>query len=468
MNQILRKLKSEFKDKKILIVGLGLQGGGVGLAKFLVKLGAKVKVTDKKTTEQLQESVDKLKKYPIEYTLGKHKLENFITCDIIFKGPSIPWDLPEILEAQKRNIPIEMETSFFMTHCPAKVIGITGTRGKSTTTMMIYELLKKSGVTCHLGGNIPQTLAVNLLEKIQPEDWVILELSSWQLSGFHRKKISPHIAVFTNLYPDHLNLYQNMDDYFYDKKAIYLYQKQADQLVVNVNLKSKILKDKIKSKIHFFSASQLQHHELHLGGAHNRENAAAALSVAKILKLDLLRSINILKSFKGLPFREQIIAERDGIIIINDTTSTTPTSTIKAIERFKQHQIVLILGGNSKNLPTNVLINQLINTYMIILLKGSFTDEILPILKEKFPEKITKVYDDFDQAVKAAYNECIHQSTINNQQLVVLLLSPAATSFSMFKNEFHRGEEFNRIAKLIINTKSQAQMTNQIQNPKSK
>ncbi|MBI4226225.1 UDP-N-acetylmuramoyl-L-alanine--D-glutamate ligase [Candidatus Roizmanbacteria bacterium] len=449
----LNKLKSEFKDKKVLIVGLGLQGGGVGLAKFFAKLGAKIKVTDKKPKEKLNVSINQLIDFDIQYTLGKHDLKDFLEADVVFKAPKMRWDDPLILAAQKKGAQIEMETSFFATLCPAPIIGVTGTRGKSTTTMMIYEILKKySGKTVHLAGNLPKMLAINILPLLKPNDLVVLELSSWQLSGFHKKKISPQTVVFTNFYPDHLDYYKSMDEYLFDKKAIYLYQKPGDHLIINKSLKQSISKDKIKSEVHFFNHRAFLQSLIHLKGAHNLENAAAALEVAKILHLPLDRCIDRLIQFRGLPYRQEKVGEKGGILFINDTTSTTPTSTIKALQSFKKHQIVLILGGNSKQLPADALINRLVEAKRIILLKGSFTDEIYPALRKRYSDKILGQYDDLENAVKRAYEEAKQQLTIDNKQSIIILFSPGATSFAMFNNEFHRGDEFNKIVNKLIST----------------
>lgn len=458
-----QSLRSRFKDKKILIVGLGLQGGGVGLAKFFVDLEAKVSVTDKKTEQQLLESVNRLKDHDIRFTLGQHKEADFMNADIIFKGPSVSWRLPQLVSAKKKGVPVEMESSFFMSLCPAPIIGITGTRGKTTIIMMIYELAKLSGKKVHLAGNIPQTSTINLLPSIKQNDLVIMELSSWQLAGFHRKKISPHIAVFTNFFPDHLNLYSSLDEYLHDKKAIYLYQKPDDFLVINESLKKvgvrtestfshedwKIDESEIKSKVIFFNSRSFPGQLLHLKGVHNLENAGAAFQVSQILGIDPLKSIALLKSFKSVPYRQQTVEEKNGVIFINDTTSTTPTATIKALEAFSDKPIVLILGGNSKNLPFQNLINQLIKSEKIVLLKGSFTDEILPVLKEKYPEKITEPFDDLEKAVQKAYEEAKHLRSNIKHPTAIILFSPGATSFAMFNNEFHRGDEFNKIVNNI-------------------
>lgn len=457
-NRLIEKLKLKYRSKKILIVGLGLQGGGIGVAQFFAKLGAKVTVTDKKEKNKLLPSIDRLKGINIQLHFGEHKLEDFLSTDLIFKGPSVPWTIPEIIEAEKKRIPIEMEMSFVVANYPGKVIGITGTRGKSTTTHLIFNLLKESGFKVNLGGGLPGISTIDCLKDADENSWLVAEFSSWALSGFHKKKISPHIAVFTNFYPDHLNYYNNLKDYFYDKQAIYQYQKKEDYLIINNNLKNivfsetqiikktnKIEKLAYVSSLLFFSKNDFPYSLTYLKGDHNLENAAAALKVAEILKIDKKKAIEIIKNFKGLPYRLQVVGKKNNITFINDTTSTTPIATIKAIDALKEKKIVLLLGGNSKNLPKDNLINQLIYTEKIVLLSGSFTEEIFLILKNKYPDKLSGPFNNLDQAVKEGYaltqrirNEC------------VLLFSPGATSFAMFNNEFHRGEEFNKIVKKLI------------------
>jgi len=438
----------DLKNKKILVVGLGLQGGGIGLVKFLHKHGAQITVTDKKNPEQLQASISELKDLPINYRFSKHELIDFLNSDLIFKGPSVPWTLPEIVKAQEKNIPIEMETAYFLKNTTAKTIGVTGTRGKTTTTLMIESIFKNLGKKYYLSGNLPQKSTINLLDETNSEDWVILELSSWQLSGCRQDQVSPQIAVFTNLYPDHFNYYKNLEDYYQDKKAIFAYQKKEDVLLVNSNLRDRIEQEKINIQVNYFSAADFPFPLKYLKGQHNLENAAAAYKISQLLKFDAKKSQEIIADFRGVPYRQQFIAQKNNVIFINDTTSTTPTATIKAIDAFTDKPIVLLFGNSSKNLPVEELLLELKKVQKIVLLKGDFTDAILPKLKELYPEKLsTKVFDNFEDAIRNAYQEA--QFIAQNQKEVYLLLSPAAASFSMFNNEFHRGDEFNRIVNLL-------------------
>lgn len=442
--RVLEGLKNQYGGKKILVVGLGLQGGGVGLVNFFSSLGAWVTATDLKTQNQLQESLLKIP-HNVQLVLGKHDINDFLSADIIFKGPSVPWSLPELVAAQRKGIPIEMESSLFASVCPVPIIGITGTRGKTTVSTMIYDLMRMNGKHAHLGGNISGSSTIQMLDKVSKDDIVVLELSSWQLAGFTKKKFSPHIAVFTNVYPDHLNLYNSMNEYVEDKKAIYIYQGENDYLVAHTSLQSLILADNPKSRISFFQLKDFPSSLHYLRGEHNKENAAAVLAVSSIVGLDREKSIEFLTEYKPLPFRLETVGTVRNMIFINDTTSTTPIATIKAIQSCTDTSIILLLGGNSKRLPYEELTKELDKAEYIVLLKGTFTDEILPILKKKYSYKLSRVYDSLQEAV----GEAIRMAYDPAKQYSILF-SPGATSFSLFKNEFDRGEQFNEIVKRTI------------------
>jgi len=286
-----------------------------------------------------------------------------------------------------------------------------------------------------------------LVAKLKKSDGVVLELSSWALSGLRRQKLSPHYAIFTSFYPDHLNYYPNINDYFRDKEAIFAFQKPADYLIINRKLAKKI-RGKVRAKMIFFEKKDFPARLKFLFGDHNRENAAAAYQLAKVLNLNLKRALKILRNFNQVPFREEIIFSKNKLTIVNDTTSTTPVATIKALDAFKSKgKIVLILGGKSKNLPTDKLIKELTKVERVVLLAGSFTNDILEKLKKKFINKLDGPYANFFQAIKKAY---LRAEEISIQRPTYLIFSPGATSFSMFKNEFDRGEKFNQLIRKLI------------------
>ena len=441
------------KNKKVLIVGLGLQGGGVALAKFFNQQGWRVTITDLKKASFLQESLNQLKNFSINYTLGKHDLNDFLMADLIVKGPSVPWHLKEIQISLRRGKRVVTEPTLFFKYSPTKnIIGVTGTRGKTTTAMMIYKVLKNQledkKRKVYLAGNIPHRPMIALIGKIRKEDFVVLELSSWSLSGLRQEKLSPHYAVFTSFYPDHLNYYADISAYWRDKEVIFSFQKPTDYLIINQRLAVRV-KGKTQARTIFFQKKDFPGRLKFLSGDHNQENAAAAYQLAKVFSLNLEKALKTLQNFRQVPFREETIFSKGNLTIINDTTSTTPIATIKAIDTFENKgKIILILGGKTKNLPTDRLVRELAKTERIILLAGSFTDHILYELKKKFADKLDGPYSNFSQAVKKAY---FWAKKISIHESVYLIFSPAATSFSMFKNEFDRGDKFNQLVRKIIN-----------------
>jgi len=249
-----------FTGKRVLIMGLGLQGGGVGVARFFAEKGAKVTVTDLKTKEELASSIKSLSDLPLAYVLGKHREEDFKNADLVIRNPDVDKNSPYLEIAREHGAIVEMDESLFLRLWQKKenIIGVTGTRGKTTTTHLIGMILKQAGLPILLGGNLRGIATLSLLDKATPETKIVLELSSWQLQGLDWNKLSPHIAVITNIYPDHLNRYKNMKDYIADKKIIFRYQKEKDLLVLNA--KDKISKNFVrqaKSKIIWFCKSDV-------------------------------------------------------------------------------------------------------------------------------------------------------------------------------------------------------------------
>ena len=222
-----------FKGKKITVMGLGLLGRGLGDTLFLVRCGARVTVTDLKSADQLAPSLKKLEGLPVTIHVGGHDEADFVNADMILRNADVPRSSKFLKIAAEHDVPIEMDESLFCKNFNGEVVGITGTRGKTTTTTLIHKMLSETRSRVFLAGNIMGQATLPLLEIVGKEDTVVLELSSWQLQGFHDAKLSPSAAVFTNIYPDHLNRYADMDEYIHDKKAIFLYQKAADFCIFN-------------------------------------------------------------------------------------------------------------------------------------------------------------------------------------------------------------------------------------------
>jgi UDP-N-acetylmuramoylalanine--D-glutamate ligase len=429
----------DLKNKKITVMGLGLLGRGIGDAKFLAKKGANLIVTDLKTMTQLKKAIEQVKNLKITLVLGKHRKQDFKNRDYILKAAGVPLDSQFIKTAKQNKIPVKMDDSWFAEFCPCPIIGITGTRGKTTTTHLIYEILKKTGKRVYLGGNILGQATLPLIDKVKKNNFVVLELSSWQLQGWSDSKLSPQIAVITNIYPDHLNYYGSMAKYVADKKAIYKNQTKNDFLILNKdNPFSEKFAKEAKSKITWFSYKDVpKDWRLKIQGEHNLANVAAAIKVGQILKLSQAKIKQAVEGFKGVSGRQYLVRNYKNIKYINDTTGTTPEATMAAINTYyTQGGIVLLAGGADKKLNYKGLA-PVIDTKVkaLILFKGKASDQLARELKKIGFSKTLVYVNSMPQAFKQAKN--ILESGD------VLLLSPAAASFGLFNNEFDRGDQFN-------------------------
>ena len=223
----------DFKDKKITVMGIGLHGGGVGVIKFLAAQGAKVFGTDLRKKEELKSSLEALPELDdIEYVLGEHRLNDFTDADMIIKNPGVPEDSKYLTAAKEAGVPIESDIGIFLELCPAPIIGVTGTKGKSTTAALLAHILSAHYPQVILAGNIRQSVLTKLPE-ITKDTIIVIELSSWQLADAQNHKKSPYVAVITNIKQDHLNRYNNFQDYIKDKKLIFKFQKEKDYLFLN-------------------------------------------------------------------------------------------------------------------------------------------------------------------------------------------------------------------------------------------
>lgn len=465
-------------------MGLGLHGGGVGVVKFFVEQGAKVLVTDLRTKKELRESIERLKKHPIKYVLGKHRAEDFKNADMVIKNPAVPKDSKYLKIAKKNGVSIETDVGLFFELCPSKkIIGITGTKGKSTTATLIYKILsqkftphpKRRGAGFNnivLAGNIGYSVLEDL-EKINKNTIVVLELSSWQLEGLEKHKKSPPIAVFTNIMPDHLNRYRSMRDYIEAKKLIFKFQEPKDWLVLNYDDKAvRGLVNEAKSRAIFYSTSFgiVDSHkksgayidedkilfgekrqkicnlkDVKLVGEHNLSNVLAAITVAELLGIPDGLIKKGLQKFYGLRGRIEFIKEFRGIKYYNDTTATTPEAIIAALQSFPlvRGKIILIAGGADKNLNFQDLAKEILERVKIlILLRGTATPKIEKAVRLRAQKRSLKV----GLIILKAKNmkEAVEKASRQAEENDIVLLSPGCASFGLFKHEFHRGEEFNK------------------------
>ncbi len=429
-------------------MGLGLLGRGIGDVRFLAEQGARLIVTDLKSREELSSSLRELATINghIEYILGEHRLEDFRNRDFILKAAGVPLDSPYIAEARRNHIPIEMSTALFAAYTPATIVGVTGTRGKSTVTHLLHAIF-----TAHttgkvfLGGNVRGISTLPFLTKAAVGDVAVLELDSWQLQGFAERQISPHIGVFTTFLPDHLNYYKNnLCSYFSDKAAIFLYQKVRDVCVVGEQVTMnpyfqeymKTTSSSGAKKIIIANQATLPDSwRIRVPGIHNRYNAGVAMAAARAAGVPDTISRSVIESFTGVPGRLELVATVRGVSFYNDTTATTPDATIAALQALGKSTI-LIMGGADKQLDMSALLTFLPRfTKTIVLLPGSGTTRIssqLHTLGLPIREAATMA-----EAVAAAVDSSEPGDTI--------LLSPAFASFGLFTHEFDRGDQFNQL-----------------------
>lgn len=422
---------------KVLILGLGQypNGSGIAAALFFAKQGHEVCVTDLKTAEQLKDNVKTLKKFKnVRFALGEHDVKDVRWADLIVRNPRIRKDLREMKEAIKLGKPMESDLSLFFKACPCPIIGITGSRGKSTTTTLIHEILSasKKWRKVWLGGNILIS-PLTFLHEVTVKDIVVLEMSSFQLEATGEAGLSPQVAVMTNLFRDHLNAYPSMDEYAEAKAQIFRHQEPQDVVFLPATDDfNQYAKEAPGTVVRVKRGS----FKLSIPGEHNQMNASFVAAVTS--KLGVKQGVikKVLKSFKGLPFRQELVAVKKGVRFINDSTSTMPDATIAALKA--QSKTHLLFGGNDKVLEFDEvakLIKKLkVNVY---LMPGDAEKKILKAFK-KAGVAFAK-YESWREAVDAAVKATKKGDTI--------LFSPGCTSFGEFKNEFDRGEKFNALIK---------------------
>lgn len=421
-----------FEGKRITVMGLGLLGRGIGDAEFLARCGAKILVTDRKSEEELRNSVMRLRTYRnISFRLGEHREEDFTNCDLVIKAAGVPLDSPFIALAKQKGVQVAMSTALFARSAMAEgatIIGITGTRGKSTVTQMIFEGLRRAGKSVHLGGNVRGVSTLAMLPKIERGDMVVLELDSWQLQGFGELGISPQIAVFTNLMPDHLNYYPDMEAYFNDKAEIFRHQKSGDVLIAGEEIAERIRR--VSPPCPPTVPQGIGEWVLRIPGEHNRENAALAaeaLRAAGLTDNDVREGI---ESFEGMEGRLQHMGIVRGADVYNDNNATTPEATIAALQSFPGKKIVLIAGGSDKGLPLENLAHVICQRVAhLILLPGTGSESLRPLVGVP-----VTVADSLEEAVSRAVDTA--------GEGAIVLFSPAFASFGLFVHEYDRNDQF--------------------------
>lgn len=443
----------DIRGKRVLIMGLGLHGSGIAAARYAAQHGAIVRVTDLRSAEILAPSIQALAGLPIEYVLGEHRNQDFLWAEVVIRVPGVRRNSPYLQLAREHGASIELEIAFFFLECPGRIIGVTGTRGKTTTATLIYELLRAHGIPTVIGGNVAGVETLSLLPQITPETLVVLELSSWQLEGLAPHALSPSVAVMTNIYPDHLDTYQDMEEYAAAKATIFRYQHPTDLAIFNYdNPWTRRFGEMAPGETWFTSLERRGYFargsssfipfisgETSLIGKHNLENILLATTTARLLGVPDETIAATVRRFRGVPHRLEEVLVLNGVRYINDSASTTPIAGRAGLQAFDA-PIVLVVGGNTKHLPLEDWPETIVQRCRdVILLQGSGTDELLPALHEEVKKKrvadpVRGVFDDFSAAMDAA--------VAVTRPGDVLLFSPGFTSFGMFLNEFDRGDHF--------------------------
>ena len=458
-NKKLEEFNEYIRYRKVAIIGLGISN--IPLIDYMYDKKAKVTVFDDREENDIsKEIMDKIKDYEFDYSFGQNNLDKLKNFDIIFRSPSCLPTKKELQEEEKRGAIVTTEIEMLMKMCPCKIIGVTGSDGKTTTTSLINCILKKAGYSTYLGGNIGTPLFTEL-SKITPEDIVVLELSSFQLMGM---KISPHISVITNITPNHLNIHKDYKEYIDAKKNIFKYQNENDIVILNYdNEITRNCAKEANSQIVFFSGKEkledgfvvdgkiikecndsirehiLDTQDIILRGHHNYENVATALAATKNL-VDSDIAVGAIKEFRPVEHRLELIREIDNVKWYNDSVSSSPTRTIAGLKAFDE-EIVLIAGGYDKNLDYTPIAKPIVDNVKTLILIGQTSGKIFEAVKEEL-EKQNKSLNIY---MCKTLEETVNLAKKHAKPSQIVLFSPASASFDMFKNFADRGLKFKNL-----------------------
>lgn len=459
MNEKLKEFNTYLKNRKVAVIGLGVSN--LPLLEYLYNLSSKVTVFDDRTMEQIpKEVMDKITTYGFEFSFGDNNLSKLVGFDLIFRSPSCMPTKKELVEEAKRGTIVTSEIEMLMEMAPCKIIGVTGSDGKTTTTSLIYEIVKTAGYNAYLGGNIGYPLFTKLGE-MQEDDIIILELSSFQLMNM---TVSPDISVITNVSPNHLNIHKDYEEYIEAKKNIFKNQKEDGILVLNYdNEITRECRKEANGKVIYFSSKEkldngiivdnevikecedrLRKHivntkEIHLRGMHNYENVSAAIAATKSF-VDMDTIVEAVKNFKGVAHRIELIRELDGVKWYNDSIGTSPTRTMAGLKSFEE-DIVLIAGGYDKHLEYEPLAKPIVDKVKALILIGQTSGKIREAVEKELEEQEKKL--DIYQCNE--FSEIVEVARKVAKPGQVVLFSPASASFDLFKNFEERGSTFKKL-----------------------
>lgn len=457
VNEKLNEFNEYLNGRKVAIIGLGVSN--VPLIDYMRKYKAQVTVFDNRTIDDIDKTVmDKIVSYGMKFSLGHDCLSLLKGFDLIFRSPSCLPNKAELMAEVERGAIVTTEIEMLLELCPCKTIGITGSDGKTTTTTLTYEILKAKGYNVFLGGNIGIPLFTKV-EEMLPEDIVVLEMSSFQLMNM---KISPNIAVVTNVTPNHLDYHTDLEEYTEAKKEIFKHQSEDDILILNYdNLVTREFAKEAKGKVIFFSdqerldngyivdegtikfcENKLRKHILNvkdvaLIGKHNYQNICAALAATKTL-VDEMTAKKVVTEFEGVHHRLELVKKTSkGVKWYNDSASSSPTRTISGIKAFEK-KVILIAGGYDKNLDYTPIAKPIVDGVKVLILMGATKKKIYNAVISE----LNKQGKDMDIYEALSLEEAIEIADEVSKKDDVVLFSPASASFDMFKNAYDRGDKF--------------------------
>jgi UDP-N-acetylmuramoylalanine--D-glutamate ligase len=431
---------NDLRAKRVVVAGLGRFGGGIAVSRWLVEQGARVLVTDNADPQALADSVRQLDGLSIDYRLGEHREEDFTSADLVVASPAIPPDNRYLQAARQAGVSVTTEIRLFIERCAAPILGVTGTKGKSTTTALLGEMLRRRYVTW-VGGNIGLSLLSNL-PAIQKEHLVVLELSSFMLEYLEPAQWSPHVAVITFIAPDHLDRHKTLPRYLDAKRNILRYQKPTDVAVINEECPAAVeLADVGSGRVVLYGLRDRRAFELRIPGRHNQLNAQGAFAAAAVMDIGWQEAQEAIAGFTGLPHRLQLVHEHRGVRYFNDSIATIPEAAVAALDSFPPRTVIQIVGGYDKQLPMTAMCAALVERAKAVLCIGQTGQQIADMLENAPRIGAADVYrcGDLPTAMKIARQIAVAGD--------VVLLSPGCASYDQFRNFEERGEVFAALAR---------------------
>lgn len=462
MKQSMQEFFESINGKRIALIGMGRSH--LPLISLFTKYGAQVIACDKREREALGEVADKAESDGAVLSLGAHYLDD-LDADIALRTPGMRIYCDELNALRDKGVVITSEMEIFFDICPCRIIGITGSDGKTTTTTVISEMLKAQGYTVHLGGNIGKPLLPEI-ETIRPDEIAVVELSSFQLISM---RMSPDIAVVTNLQPNHLDIHKDMQEYIDAKKNIILYQNNSDKAVLNLdNEITRSFADECRGKVDFFTRRDtvengaylsentimyaenddvtevLDIRDIRIPGMHNVENYMTAIcAVWGIVSLDNIRKVA--REFSGVEHRAEFVRELDGVKYYNDSIASSPTRTASGTLSLYDFKIILIAGGYDKHLDYTELGDIICKKVRIAILMGATADKIETAIRasENYAEGAPVIIRvaNMEEAVRAARENAVSGDIVS--------MSPASASFDLYKDFDARGKHFKALVNAL-------------------